>query len=226
MAQQKPTGILDEKFFETLEKYRKISEMTTDEGFKFYAPKFLQVGPEKRIEQVKAELGEINYKLGLLNDFKRNFDKYELEIAGKNWFYVEAEEMERRQRVYGFLAHNYNYGVRKKTYKELNDRKSALMEEYRCLYSILTRDIYKKSKENINYLRNLPMANAHYEYLAEHLMAFAELFRTHEIVAKYNLKEGITREKFDRMLAEIANLNGKKKKPAEPQEGYEQLTLF
>ena len=81
MAQQKPTGILDEKFFETLEKYRKISEMTTDEGFKFYAPKFLQVGPEKRIEQVKAELGEINYKLGLLNDFKRNFDKYELEIA-------------------------------------------------------------------------------------------------------------------------------------------------
>ena len=134
--------------------------------------------------------------------------------------------MERRQRVYGFLAHNYNYGVRKKTYKELNDRKSALMEEYRCLYSILTRDIYKKSKENINYLRNLPMANAHYEYLAEHLMAFAELFRTHELVTKYNLIEGITREKFDRMLAEIANLNGKKKKPAEPQEGYEQLTLF
>jgi hypothetical protein len=94
MAEQKPTGILDEKFFETLEKYRKISQMTNDEGFKFYAPKFLEVGPVKRIEQVKSELGEINYKLGLLSDFKRNFDKYELEIAGKNWFYVEAEEME------------------------------------------------------------------------------------------------------------------------------------
>ena len=226
MAQQKPTGFLDEKFFETLEKYRKISQMTNDEGFKFYAPKFLEVGPGKRIEQVKAEIGEINYKLGLLNDFKRNFDKYELEIAGKNWFYVEAEEMERRQRVYGFLAHNYNYGVRRKTFKELNDRKSALMEEYRCLYSILTGDIYKKSKENINYYRNLPMANAHYEYLAEHLMAFAELFKAHELVVKYNLKEGITREKFDRMLDEIAVLNGKKKKSEEPQESYEQLTLF
>ena len=43
MAPQKPTGILDEKFFETLEKYRKISAMTTDVGFKFYAPKFLEV---------------------------------------------------------------------------------------------------------------------------------------------------------------------------------------
>jgi hypothetical protein len=79
------------------------------------------------------------------------------------------------------------------------------MEEYRCLYSILTGDFYKKSKENINYFKNLPMANVHYEYLAEHLMAFAELFRTHELVVKHNLKEGITREKFDRMLDEIRN---------------------
>jgi hypothetical protein len=70
------------------------------------------------------------------------------------------------------------------------------------------------------------MANVHYEYLAEHLMAFAELFRNHELVVKHNLKEGITREKFDRMLDEIAALNGKKKKCEEPQEGYEQLTLF
>lgn len=227
MTQSKPTGFLDEKFFETLEKYKNISEMTTDEGFKFYAPKFLEVGAGKRLEQVKAELGEINYKLGLLSDFKRNFDKYELEIAGKNWFYVEAEEMERRQRVYGFLAHNYNYGVRRKTFKELNDKKAALMEEYRCLYSILTGDYYKKSKENIQYYKNLPMANAHFEYLAEHLMAFAELFRTHELVTKYKLREGISRETFDRILDEVAALNGKKKKDDEPPpSGYEQLSLF
>ena len=222
-----PTGILDEEFFEILEKYKKINEMTSDETFKFYAPNFLKVGPAVRLDQIKAELSDVKYKLGLLRDFSRNFDKYELEIAGKNWFYVEAEEMERRNRVYAFLAHNYNYRTRNKTIKELNEKKDALMVEYGSLYSIMTGDYHKKSQPNINYFKNLPMADHYYGYLSECLKAFAELFKTHEFVVKHNLKDGITREKFDRILAEIEALNGKKKKSdPPPTSGYEQLTLF
>ena len=223
------TGLLDKVFFDTLDKYKRIYELTSDQSFKFYAPKFLEKGVYKRREEIVAELKGIDFKLGLLDKdrFKSNFDRYEMSIAGKNWDYVDSKEMERRSRIYAFLCNNYNYQNRRKTIAELNRQKGILLIELDKIETVVSNNPRVRKQENVEYLRNLEKANGYYEYLSAELLDFANVFTTHEIVLKHGLRQGVTREKFDSILEEIASLNSKRKKPEEPgDDAPVQLSLF
>lgn len=221
-------GNLDKVFFDILEKYKKIYAITSDRVFKFYAPKFLEEGVYKRREQIVSEIKAIDFKLNLLdkNRFKYNFDRYEMSIAGKNWDYVDPKEMERRSRIYAFLCNNYNYQARRKTIKELSEKKEMLFAELRSLETVTSQDPRLRRMENIEYLKNLQTANEYYEYLSRELVDFANVFTTHELVVKHGLRDGVTREKFDSILEEISKLNGRRKPEDEPGDAPVQLSLF